>query len=343
MQIQEFIQKMPKVELHVHLEGSIQPETLLQLAWRNNVSLPANTLDGLQKWYKFQDFMHFIQIYKTISACLRSPQDLELITREFLKNQAEQNIHYSEVTFTSFTHYETYGIPFTEQLSAINQARTWAAETLDTHMNLVIDIDRQMPAKEAELISEWVLQGYGKGVCAIGLGGPEMGNPPEKFIKPFERVISAGIPSVPHAGEVEGPQSIWGALNVLKADRIGHGVRCLEDTDLVKVLRERQIPLEVCPTSNICLGVFESLEKHPLPRLLDEGLYVTINSDDPPMFNTSLTNEYLQIHKTFGFGPDLLKKLVLNALNASFYEDKENLKKKFETEFRELHKELKKN
>ena len=303
MQIQEFIQKMPKVELHVHLEGSIQPETLLQLAWRNNIPLPVNTLDGLQKWYKFQDFMHFIQIYKTISACLRSPQDLELITREFLKNQSEQNIRYSEVTFTSFTHYETYGIPFTEQLSAINQARKWAAETLDTHMNLVIDIDRQMPAKEADLIGSWVLQAYGKGVCALGLGGPEHGNPPEKFSKTFERVTAAGIPSVPHAGEVEGPQSIWGAIRILKANRIGHGVRCLEDADLVKILRERQIPLEVCPTSNICLGLFESLEKHPLPRLLDEGLYVTINSDDPPMFNTSLTNEYLQIHKNIWFWP----------------------------------------
>jgi len=155
------------------------------------------------------------------------------------------------------------------------------------------------------------------GVIALGLGGPEIGNPPELYQGTFERAQAAGLPSLPHAGETEGPQSIWGAINSLSAVRIGHGVRCLEDPALVAFLRENQIPLDVSPTSNVCLGVVPTLAEHPLPKLLEEGLFVTINSDDPPMFNTTLTGEYLQIAKTFGFDINQIKQFVINGVRAS--------------------------
>jgi adenosine deaminase len=148
------------------------------------------------------------------------------------------------------------------------------------------------------------------------LGGPEQGNPPQRFAAAFARARAAGLPSVPHAGETVGPESIWGALRALGADRIGHGVRCLEDADLVEELRTRQVPLEVCPTSNVCLKVAGSIAAHPLPKLLAAGLCVTINSDDPAMFNTTLTDEYLAIVQAFGWGADGIERLVLNGVRA---------------------------
>jgi adenosine deaminase len=316
MSITSFIRAMPKVELHVHMEGSIQPETLLTLARRNKVKLPADTVEGLRQWYTFTDFSHFIEIYGVICDCLRTPDDIELIAREFLANQAAQHILYNEVTYTGYAQYKN-GIPFPDQLAALNRARAWAEAELGVTMGLVIDIARNVTPEEGLMVADWAISGLGNGVIAFGLGGPEMGNPPEKFKAAFERARAAGLPSVPHAGETVGPESIWGALRILQADRIGHGVRCLEDPLLVDELRSRQIPLEVCPTSNVCLKVVSHLADHPLPRLLAEGLYVTINSDDPPMFNTSLTDEYLAIAETFQLGLETIKQLVLNALHAS--------------------------
>ncbi len=150
-----------------------------------------------------------------------------------------------------------------------------------------------------------------------GLGGPEIGNPPELYEEVFAHARELNLPSLPHAGETEGPASVWGAINSLQADRIGHGVRCLDDPNLVDCLVERQLPLDVCPTSNICLGVFPSIEEHPLPQLMDKGLLVTLNSDDPPMFNTTLTDEYYKAVDVFGFGFAEIKQLVLNGIQAS--------------------------
>lgn len=319
MILETFIRRMPKVELHVHLEGSIQPETLLELARRNQVSLPATTVEGLRQWYTFTDFAHFIEIYITISSCICSADDIELIAREFLRGQATQNIQHSEVTFTPYTHFSlNRKIPFADQLAALSRARDWAAEELGISVNWVLDISRNVrPIEHGLTVADWVISGKDHGVVAIGLGGPENGHPPELFAEAFDRVLAAGMASVPHAGEVAGAESVWGALRILKAQRIGHGVRCLEDAALVAELRERQIPLEVCPTSNVCLGVAASIADHPLPRLLEAGLYVTINSDDPPMFNTTLTDEYLKIAEAFDFRRDTIELLVLNAVRAS--------------------------
>lgn len=338
MTLHDFIAAMPKVELHVHLEGSIQPATLLELAQRNGVRLPTDSLTGLREWFRFRDFGHFIEVYGAISSCLCTSDDFELITREFLIGQAQQNIRWSEVTFSPSTHYLRAGLTFHDILPAINRARAWAEAELGVGMGMVLDIVRSHSLAAADLTAKWAIAGMGQGVIAFGLGGPEQGYPPEPFAAQFARTREAGLPGVPHAGETVGPPSIWGALHALNAVRLGHGVRCLEDAGLVAELRERQIPLEVSPTSNVCLGVCASFADHPLPRLLEAGLYVTLNSDDPPMFNTTLTQEYQQAAQTFGLDSAAIQQLVYNALNAAFLpaDEKARLRAGFDADFDRL-------
>jgi adenosine deaminase len=340
MSLETFIQAMPKVELHVHLEGAIQPEALLSLAKRHRVKLPADTIEGVRAWYRFKDFDQFAKIYLTISSCIRTPDDIEWIAREFFAGQPAQNIRYSEVTYTAYTHYYFKKIPFADQLAALNRARAWAEAEHGIRAGFVIDIPRVISAKNGVMVADWAIGGMGNGVIALGLGGPEVGNPPERYRTAFERARAAGLPRVPHAGEMEGPRSLWGALRALDANRIGHGVRCLEDPALVAELRARQIPLEVCPTSNVCLHVAPTMADHPLPRLLAEGLYVTINSDDPPLFNTTLTSEYLAVARTFRMSADDLERLVLSAVRASLLPEsaRAKLEAEFKSEFAQLRK-----
>jgi adenosine deaminase len=330
----DFIRTMPKVELHVHLIGAIQPETLLRLAQQHGVALPADTVEGLHQWYTFTDFAHFVEIYLTISDCIRTADDVELIAREFLAGQAAQNIVYTEVTHTPF-YIAKKGIPYDQQLAAIRRARAWAEETLGVTLRLIIDIPREISVPDGNDLARWVGSVWGDTVLALGLGGPEIGNPPEKFAEAFAYAQQIGLPSVPHAGETEGPASIWGALRSLNAVRIGHGVRCLEDPALVAELRDRQIPLEVSPTSNVCLHVAPDFAHHPLPRLIEEGLYVTLNSDDPAMFNTTLTEEYRRVADCFGYDAAMLQKLVMNAARAALLpvDEKATLVARLEREF----------
>jgi len=337
-EIKDFIEEMPKVELHVHLEGSVQSGTLLKLAKRYNVALPAENKEGLQKWYSFRDFNHFLKIYMTISSCLRAANDIELIAREFLKGQAAQNIVYSEVTFTPYNQYFNNELGFHEQIDAVNRARVWGESELGVRMGIIMDIPRMVSPREGDLIANWAIERYGEGIIALGLGGPEVGNPPQKFQSAFDRVREAGIPCILHAGETDGPISIWNAIKVADSKRLGHGVRAIEDAKLVDYLRDKQIPLEVCPSSNICLKVFPSLSKHSLPQLLEYGLFVTINSDDPPMFNTTLTNEFLAGQQTWKWTREMVEGFAFNAVNASLLPDdeKEIIQRKFEREFERL-------
>jgi adenosine deaminase len=321
--LHKFIQQMPKVELHVHLEGAIQPATLLKLAQRHGRILPAETEEGLRRWLTFTDFPHFVDIYRTISACVQTAEDIELVTREFLTAQAAQHILYSEVTYTPFTHFQQKGIPFEEQLAAIKQARAWAKSALNVDMRLIIDMDRALSAEHGLTVAQWAIQALHNGVVALGLGGNEAGNPPEKFQAAFDLAHAAGVPAVIHAGETVGAESIAGALRHLRAVRIGHGVRCMENPALVEELRDRQTLLEVSPTSNICLGVFPSLADHPLPKMLEAGLNVCINTDDPAMFNTTLTQEYEKCATAFGWDTARLQQLVVNAVNAALLPEDE--------------------
>lgn len=339
MQIEHFIQAMPKVELHVHLEGSIRPGTLLQLARRHHVALPADNLADLKRWYGFRDFPHFAEVYQTLSKCIRTADDIEFITREFLTGQAEQNIRHSEATFTALTHYRNCGLAFDQQIAAINRAREWSERELNTSLLVIFDIPREFaPPEEALQLAQWLASRRPEGVAALGLGGYEVNFPVEKYRTAFEWAAQKGFTAVLHAGETEGPSSIWSALQLGRSVRIGHGVRCLEDPQLVQHLRERQIPLEVCPTSNVCLRVVKDLASHPLPRLLAEDLYVTINSDDPPMFNTTLTDEFIRITRQFGFAKEDLQRFVFNALRAALLpaERKTALEKDFIAQFQRL-------
>ena len=317
MSLHDTIVTMPKVELHVHLEGSVRPETLLKLARKNGIKLPADTVEGLAKWYQFINFPHFVDIYVAISECMQTPDDIELVTREFLEGQAAQNILYTEATYTAYTHLHQKGLAFADQLAAINRARAWGERELGVKLNLIIDIAREVTPEQGLLTAEMAIEGHGNGVVALGLGGYEVGHPVEKHTVSLDRAYEAGVPCILHAGETGGADSIWGALRVGRSQRIGHGVRCLEDATLVDELRERQIPLEVCPSSNICLGVAPSLKAHPLPRLMAEGLYVTLNSDDPPMFNTTLTREFQICSEAFGWTEETLHQLTLNAARAA--------------------------
>jgi adenosine deaminase len=337
--IENFITRMPKVELHVHLEGSVKPETLIKLASKYKIDLPAKNLDELNAWYTFKDFDHFIEVYSTISNCFRQADDIELMTREFLVGQAAQNIKYSEVTFTPYSQYVNSGLGFHDQMDAVNRARLWAEKELGVQMAVIVDIPRLISAEEGELVADWIIERYGDGMLiAMGLGGPEKGNPPIKFKTAFNKVREKGIPCILHAGETQGPESIWQAIDVADSLRIGHGVRAIEDPKLIAHLREKQTPLEVCPTSNICLKVYPSIAEHCLPLLLKEGLYITINSDDPPMFNTTLTNEFNQLQKQFGWEAELIEKLTLNAIKASLLsaEQKQEMLGAFQSEFIKL-------
>ena len=329
---------MPKVELHVHLEGSIRPEILLDLAARNGVRLPARSVEELREWYAFKSFDHFVEVYLAAAGCIKTPDDVERITADFLAGQAEQNVLHTEVTYTASTQRMQSGIPLDDQLAAINRAREAARREHGVTMSLTIDYPRHLDPDEFTGVAEWAADNMSRGITALGLGGPEVGYPPELFRRAFEVAREAGLPSVPHAGETVGPESIRGALRDLNAVRIGHGVRCLEDPELVAELRDRQIPLEVCPTSNVCLKVAPTFAEHPLPRLLEQGLYVTLNSDDPPMFETTLTDEYLKASAAFGLGAPEVEDLVLKAAQATLLgeEEKRDLVSRVERGFAHL-------
>lgn len=312
---------MPKVELHVHLEGSIRPETVLKLAKRHEITLPADTVEGLSEWYRFRNFPHFVEVYVAVSQCVKTADDLELIAREFLEGQAAQNILHSEVTFTASTIEKYAGIPWEDQHAALKRAIEYGEKELGVSMALILDIVRGDSAERGVEVAKWAISGFGEGVCALGLAGEEEIVPATTYAEAFRLAHEAGVPIIPHAGETKGAESIRETLDATQAIRIGHGVRVLEDRNLTREIRDRQIPLEVCPSSNVCLGVVPSLAEHPLPKLLDEGLYVTINSDDPPMFGTTLSDEFFRCAEAFDLSEDILWSLTLNAARAARLSD----------------------
>lgn len=332
--LSEYAQRLPKTELHVHLEGAIRPSTLLHLAKRNGIDLPARDLNGLRDFYRFKDFEHFIQVYFTITGCLRTPEDYQLIAYEFGVDCARQNVRYAEPTFTIETNMRLTGLPWEDILDGLNAGREQARREFGVEMRWIFDIVRNLPATQEQVL-EIALAARDRGVVALGLGGSEDGFPPELFVETFERARRAGLPRVPHAGELGGPESIWIALDELHADRLEHGVRSIEDPRLVAELVQRQIGLDVCPTSNIRLGIYPDYESHPLRRLWDAGALVTLNTDDPPMFDTTLNQEYQLLVAYYGFGADELEQISLNGVRASLLleDQKAALEAEFQAEF----------
>jgi adenosine deaminase len=325
------IAAMPKVELHVHLEGSIQPRTLLELARRHHrlADLPAQDEGGLSRWFTFTGFSHFVEIYLLISNLLRTPEDFSLIVQACGEEMAAQNIRYRELTFTPYTHthLQDKGLSITDLLTGLEAGRLFARQHHGVEMRWIFDIprnasfDRDQGGKydpaPAEITLGYALLGKEHGVIGFGLGGWEVGAPPEPFAHAFRAAQAAGLLSIPHAGETAGPASIWGAVETLDAHRIGHGVRAIEDPSLLVFLRERQIPLEINLTSNICLHLYRRLAEHPFPHLDRMGLFVTVNSDDPPLFNTTLTQEYAILAGEFGYELPALARVARNAFVAA--------------------------
>lgn len=331
--LKNFIQQIPKAEIHIHLEGAIQPKTVLELAKRHNklATLPSDTEKGLRQWFTFTDFPHFVKIYLTIQDLIRTADDFALIVYENGADMAAQNIRYREITVTPYTHtdYQNKGLDFSELLQGLENGRAQAKKDFGVEMRWVFDIPRNLADNEngsynpavAEKTLAFALAGKANGgVVGLGLGGYEVGYPPEKFSHAFDKAKAAGLFSVPHAGETVGPESIWGSLKALQADRIGHGVRAIEDPGLLATLKVRQIPLEINITSNICLNVFPDLSAHPVRQMDDRGLFVTINSDDPPLFNTNLVQEYTILAQEFGYDAAGLARLARNAFVAASVE-----------------------
>jgi adenosine deaminase len=341
MSIDLFLLRMPKVELHVHLEGSIRPAVLLELARRNGIDLPAQDEAGLKKWFRFRDFEHFVQIYLTCSRALRTPEDFQLLASDFLAEQACQNILYSEVHFTIATHLAN-GANGGEVLHALEEAVREAEADHGVTLRLIPDIVRNVGPQVADRTLEWALAGQGRGVVALGLSGSEPRFPNEPFREHFAAAARAGLHRVAHAGETGGPESIRSVLAVCGAERIGHGVRAVEDPSLMAELRDRGVPLEVCPSSNVCLGVVPDMPSHPFDRLYRAGCRVSVNSDDPAFFNTNLTREYLRLHQTFGYSAAELAGLSLSAVRQAFLPDGERaaLEQRFREQFDVLGRDL---
>lgn len=345
--IEQYLQAVPKAELHVHLEGSIQPATLLTLAQRNGVDLPVHTVAELQKWFTYRDFDHFAEIYFAISRCLKNVEDYELITYEFGANMARQHVRYAEVTFSPAIHHYELGIPHDIYFSGLTQGRERARADFGVEIRWVFDIVRHIEDEArnrlaADSTVAVAREGQNDGVVALGLGGIEVGYPPEHFAQWFEKARAAGLHSTPHAGETVGPASVWGALKTLGAERIGHGVRSIEDATLVTYLVQHHIPLEVCPTSNLRLGVYPHLDAHPLPRLYAAGVPLTINSDDPPLFNTTLNDEVKLLAHPFNFDLNTINEILLNGVRHSFLppQEKQAMEAAFRSEMLKLQHEL---
>jgi adenosine deaminase len=320
MTLADYVRAMPKVELHVHLEGTVQPHTLLELAQRNGISLPVSDVAELEAWYTFSDFDHFLDVFTAICKCLQTAEDFRRIAYEYGQSMARQNVRYAEVTWTPYTHVYQYShIPWDDLLAAVNAGREQARREFGVEMRWIPDIVRCFP-DTANTVVNWLTSPEAQrgGVVALGLGGPEVGFPPEMFEAAFEKAVAAGLRSNPHAGETVGPESVWGAIRALRAERLGHGVRSIEDPALMDYLVERQIPLEVNPTSNLCLGVYPSYSQHPLRRLVEAGALVTVNSDDPALFNTTLNDEYIHAVQDCGLSVAQLERVALNAVRASY-------------------------
>ncbi len=312
---------MPKAELHLHLEGSMQPETLLRLARLHGVSLPADDLASLREWFRFSSFDHFIAVYSAICDALQEREDFEQLTVQLGEELAGQNVRYAEVTYSVAPHIRR-GVPFEQSFEGLCHGREWVRRELGVEINWVFDLMHTTSREDwrswCDATLDCAISGMGDGVVALGLGGDERAGPTAAFAPWFTKARAAGLHATPHAGELCGPESVRQAVEALGAERIGHGVRAVEEPALLAELKRRGVALEVCPTSNVCLGVCEGYAGHALPALIAAGVPLSIGSDDPPLFNITLTDELLLLHRAFGLRVEQIDELVLNGVRHSF-------------------------
>jgi aminodeoxyfutalosine deaminase len=281
----------PKIELHVHLEGTVRPNTLLEIARRNDYALPADTEEGLAELYDFRDFTHFIEIWVLTTNALRTAQDFSQVVVEYAGEAASHGAVYIEGIFSPAERVRR-GVAWDEIFSGYCDGAMKAREQHGVEVRLTPDIIRGYPLEDAEETVRYAAKYRDRGVLGVGLGGLEADYPPEPYESAFDLARELGLASVPHAGEVAGPPSVRGALETLQADRIRHGVRAVEDSGLVRELADRRVVLDVCPISNLRTGAVRSFEEHPLPQLVAAGAVCSISTDDPAMFGTDLAKDY---------------------------------------------------
>ena len=286
-----YIRGLPKAELHVHHVGSASPRIVSELAERHPGTVPAD-LDELRAFYEFRDFAHFIEVYLAVGALIRTPDDVRYLTYEVARElAAEQQVRYAELTCTPYTSVQA-GIAIEAYTEAIEDARIAAERDFGLVLRWIYDIPGESGVPAADATIGYALDHGPESLVGFGLGGPEIGVPRPQFAPHFDAARAAGLHAVPHAGETTGPETIWDSLRHLGAERIGHGTSAASDPALLAHLAEHRIPLEVCPSSNIATRAVATLAEHPLKQFVEAGVVVTINSDDPPMFGTSLNREY---------------------------------------------------
>lgn len=317
--IEQFIQQIPKAELHVHIEGTLEPELMFTLAKRNNIELPFKSIEEVHQAYQFTNLQSFLDIFYAGAKVLIQEQDFYDLTWAYLERAAAQNIRHVEIFFDPQTHTNR-GIPFAAVVNGIYEALKTAEKQLGVSSKLIMCFLRHLSEEAAFQTLEEALP-FKTWILAVGLDSSEKGNPPKKFKRVFAKAREIGFLTVAHAGE-EGPADyIWQALKMLLVHRIDHGVRCLEDDNLVAELVNRQIPLTVCPLSNVKLCVFKDMASHPLKIMLDKGLCVLVNSDDPAYFGGYVNENFLAAQQALHLSKQDIYQLAKNSFIASFLSD----------------------
>tara|TARA_R110002012_G_scaffold314913_1_gene528068 strand:- start:817 stop:1809 length:993 start_codon:yes stop_codon:yes gene_type:complete len=312
----DFLRDLPKVELHLHIEGSLEPELMFSLAQRNGVELPYATVQEAKDAYHFSDLQGFLNLYFQGMNVLRNEEDFYDLAMDYFKRARGEGVVHIDMHFDPQAHLQR-GVPFEVIMAGLLKAKQEAEDTLDLSIGMIMAFLRDRPAEEALQVLEQAAP-YWKMLDAIGLDSAEQNNPPAAFIDVFERAKQLGLVRVAHAGE-EGPaEYITEALDVLGVQRIDHGVRCLESDEVVKRLRSEQVVLTVCPLSNVSLKVVEELRDHPLPKLLAEGLKVTISSDDPAYFGGGMLTNHIACAEAFGWDQTIFHQLTRNAIEEAF-------------------------
>jgi adenosine deaminase len=319
--LSKLIERIPKAELHLHIEGTLEPELMLALAQRNQIDLPYADVEEIRRAYEFSDLQSFLDIYYAGAAVLVTEQDFYDLTWAYLERAASDNVRHVEIFFDPQTHTDR-GISFATVIDGIHRALQDGEAKLNITYRLIMCFLRHLSADDAMNTLEEALPHKSR-IHAVGLDSSEVGHPPSKFVAAFDRAREKGFLTVAHAGEEGPPEYIWEALDLLKVERIDHGVRAIEDARLVARLVDEQIPLTVCPLSNLKLRVFNTLEEHNLKELLDAGLCVTINSDDPAYFGGYIGENFLRSQKALGLNTEDIYALAKNAFVASFMSDED--------------------
>jgi len=334
MSIEDFIKGIPKAELHVHIEGTFEPELMFKIAMRNNSRIKYKSVEEIREAYKFNNLQNFLDLYYEGAGILTEEEDFYDLTMAYLDKAASQNVLHSEIFFDPQTHTGR-GIKFSAVINGIHKALVEAEEKFGMSTGLIMCFLRDLDESAAMKTLEEALA-YSDRIIAVGLDSAEIGNPPSKFQEVFTRAREAGFLTVAHGGE-EGPAKyVREALELLKVSRIDHGNHCLDDDKLTEELIRRKIPLTVCPLSNLRLKVIDRMEEHPLRRMMERGLLVTVNSDDPAYFGGYINENYLAITKALNLTADEIYTLAKNSFEASFLE--ENIKDKMLARIREYKK-----